>query len=177
MESRHSLTAHPPAATGLHGSYHRQICNLVELFTEHGRSGRSSSPTFRLWDDFPVKIMTHWKSSCMSTTRKWNGLWQENQEIMAEFLPLLFPTNRISYAHYQPVSVLLMNRLPGYQATRWCIDSIWAKGLCGQVVAGAVQWCVDGLYTGGNRKQGDHNRKMHSAEGVHQRPYTHAADV
>ena len=97
----------PPAAAGLHGSYHRQICNLVELFTEHGRS---SSPTFRLWDDFPVKIMTHWKSSCMSTTKKWNGLWQENQEIKAEFLPLLFATNRISYAHYLPVSVLLMNR-------------------------------------------------------------------
>ena len=79
----------------------------------------------------------HWKSSCMSTTRKWNGLWQENQEIMAEFLPLLFATNPIM--QLCPLSACLRavdeqaTRLPGYQATRWCIDSIWAKGLRGQV--------------------------------------------
>ena len=46
----------------------------------------------------------------LNTTR--NGLWHENQIIKAEFLPLLFATNRTNYSRYLPVSLLTMCRLP-----------------------------------------------------------------
>lgn len=51
----------------------------------------------------PLKIF-------LSTTK--NGLWQANLEIKAEFLPLLFATNRINYSRYLPVSLLMMSRMP-----------------------------------------------------------------
>ena len=83
-----------------------KLSPLIQLFRDHGRS---VSPTFKFWDDFLMKVMLPLKVF-LSTTR--NGLWHENQKIKAEFLPLLFATNRTNYARYLPVSLLLMNRLP-----------------------------------------------------------------
>jgi hypothetical protein len=83
-----------------------RLSALIQLFHDHGRS---TSPTFKLWDDFLVKVMLPLKV-LLSTTR--NGLWHENQEITAEFLPLLFAINCTNYSHYLQVSLLMMNRLP-----------------------------------------------------------------
>jgi hypothetical protein len=88
-----------------------RLSGIIQLFRDHGRS---TSPTFKLWDDFLVKVMLSLKVF-LSTTR--NGLWHENQEIKAEFLPLLFATNRTNYSRYLPVSLLMMNRLPAEVVT------------------------------------------------------------
>jgi hypothetical protein len=94
---------------------------LMQLFREHGRS---ASPTFKLWDDFLVRVMLPLKVF-LSTTR--NGRWQENQKIKAEFLPLLFATNRTNYSRYLPVSLLMMNRLPAEVVSAFEQESFVAK--------------------------------------------------
>lgn len=83
-----------------------RLMPLITLFREEGRS---SSATFRLWDDFLVRGMNPLKVF-LSTTR--NGLWLENQQNKAEFLPLLFAANRTNYSRYLPVALLAANRLP-----------------------------------------------------------------
>jgi len=98
-----------------------RFTTLIQIFREQGRA---SSPTFQFWDDFLVKVMCPLKVF-LSTTR--SGFWHENQEIKAEFLPLLFATNRTNYARYLPVSLLLMKRLPAEVETAFRQGDFVAK--------------------------------------------------
>lgn len=70
---------------------------------------RSLSPTFKLWDDFLLKVMLPLKLYiCSSRT----GNWELNLFAKTCLLPLLFATNRSTYAKYMSYLVLESKQLP-----------------------------------------------------------------
>ncbi|MES9884232.1 MAG: hypothetical protein ABW185_25590, partial [Sedimenticola sp.] len=79
---------------------------LLYEFREHGRT---VSPTFRFWDDFLTKVSLPLKLFLASSR---TGNWEANQYAKCCFLPLLFASNRSTYAKYLTTQILGMNRLP-----------------------------------------------------------------
>ena len=82
---------------------------LTPLLQQFRDAGRSTSPTFRLWDDYLQKVSLPLKQFICATR---NGQWDVYLSAKTSFLPLLFATNRTNYARYLPVITLLMQRLP-----------------------------------------------------------------
>ena len=83
--------------------------SLVPLITMFREEGCEASATFRFWDEFMQYVSTPIKVF-LSATR--NGNWPAYQSAKAQFLPLLFASNRSTYAKYLPVLMLMTKRLP-----------------------------------------------------------------
>ena len=82
---------------------------LQPAMKEFREEGRSLSPTFMLWDDFLQKVLLPLKLFiCSSRT----GDWELNMFAKTSLLPLLFATNRSTYAKYMSYLVLESKQLP-----------------------------------------------------------------
>ncbi|MEW8548470.1 MAG: hypothetical protein AB2693_33625 [Candidatus Thiodiazotropha sp.] len=79
--------------------------DLLPLLSEFREEGMSISPTFRFWNDFLVRVMLPFKLF-LSSTRL--GLWDVHQYAKAELLPLMFASNRSTYARYMSYQILQM---------------------------------------------------------------------
>ena len=99
----------------------QELCTLLidqvlPMIEKYRKEGRSISPTFLLWDEILFRVLLPLKVF-ISASRK--GLWEIQQSAKAEFLPLLFASNRTNYARYLPVSLLQMRHLPQEIATEF----------------------------------------------------------
>lgn len=65
--------------------------DLLPLITAFRSEGQATSPTFQLWGDLLFKLL-HPLKVFIKATR--DGLWHAQQSAKAEFLPLLFASNR-----------------------------------------------------------------------------------
>ena len=83
--------------------------DLLPLLSEFREEGKSISPTFRFWNDFLDRIMRPIKLF-LSSTRL--GLWDVYQFAKKELLPLMFASNRSTYARYMSYLVLQMQYIP-----------------------------------------------------------------
>ena len=83
--------------------------SLLPLLAEFRKEGCLKSSTFQFWDDFLQRVLGPIKVF-ISATR--DGNWAAYQSAKAELLPLLFASNRTTYAKYMPVLLLKMKRLP-----------------------------------------------------------------
>ena len=82
---------------------------LQPAMDEFRVKGRSLSPTFKLWDDFLLRVMLPLKLYiCSSRT----GNWELNLFAKTCLLPLLIATNRSTYAKYMSYLVLESKQLP-----------------------------------------------------------------
>ena len=83
----------------------QHIQNMIEyiidpFISRYKEEGRQASPTFKLWDDFLVRVMQPFKMY-MSSTR--NANWNVHQATKSLLLPLLFASSRTNYSRYLPV--------------------------------------------------------------------------
>ena len=76
------------------GMNEKGIKDLQDLLEEFEQEGRSISPTFQFWHDFLKHVMLPMKLFIASSRL---GVWEVDQYAKAEFLPLLFATNRSIY--------------------------------------------------------------------------------
>ena len=83
--------------------------DLLPLLSEFREEGKSISPTFRFWNDFIDRIMLPIKLF-LSSTRL--GLWDVHQFAKKELWPLMFASNRSTYARYMSYLVLQMQYIP-----------------------------------------------------------------
>ena len=83
--------------------------DLLPLLSEFREEGKSISPTFRFWNEFLDRIMLSFKLF-LSSTRL--GLWDVHQFAKKELLPLMFASNRSTYARYMSYLVLQMQYIP-----------------------------------------------------------------
>lgn len=86
--------------------------------------GRAASPTFRVWDDFLCEVLLPLKLF-LSASR--NGDWKVHQAAKAKLLPLLFASNRTTYARYMPYQYLQLRRLPSEVADAFNDGNFVAK--------------------------------------------------
>ena len=91
------------------GMNEKGIKDLQDLLEEFEQYGRSISPTFQFWHDFLKHVMLPMKLFIASSRL---GVWEVNQYTKAEFLPLLFATNRSIYSKYMSYMILQMKHLP-----------------------------------------------------------------
>jgi len=82
---------------------------IIPLLEEFREESRQISPTFKLWDEYLTRVSEPLKLF-ISSTRK--PEWTVHQYSKLCLLPLLFASNRTTYAKYMTVQVLNMNRLP-----------------------------------------------------------------
>ena len=94
----------------LSGVLHTHVEHILQEFRDHGRS---NSPTFSKWDDFVFRVMLLIKTFIASTR---NGQWETYQSSKAHLLPLLFASNRTTYARYMPDLLIMMQQLPAQLA-------------------------------------------------------------
>ena len=83
--------------------------HLQPELDEFRKEGRSRSPTFLLWDDFIVRVMQPLKLY-LSSSRM--GNWEVHEFAKTCLLPLLFATNRSTYAKYMSYLILQAKQLP-----------------------------------------------------------------
>ncbi len=81
---------------------------LFVLLEEFRIEGEARSSNFRLWSDFLQHVMLPLKLYLAATR---DGNWFMYHHSKIELLPLLFVTNRHTYARYLPPVLLSMNRL------------------------------------------------------------------
>ncbi|XP_052278058.1 uncharacterized protein LOC127876693 [Dreissena polymorpha] len=82
---------------------------LTPYLEEFREEGRNLSSTFSLWDDYLAKVSTPLKL-LIASTRSPN--WTVYQHAKLQLMPLLFASNRTTYARYMTVQWLQMNMLP-----------------------------------------------------------------
>lgn len=100
-----------------------ELLPIIERFRQ---DGRATSPTFKLWDDFLVKVMAPFKVFVAATR---NGNWKVYQGAKEELLPLIFASGRTVYARYLPVELLLTKRLPEEVKTGFQDDGLFTAKL------------------------------------------------
>ena len=83
--------------------------DLLPLLSEFREERMSISPTFRFWNDFLTRVMLPFKLF-LSSTRL--GLWDVHQYAKAELLPLMFASNRSTYARYMSYQIFQMQFIP-----------------------------------------------------------------
>ena len=82
-----------------------RVTPLIARFREEGRT---SSPTFKFWDDFLQKVLLPFKLFIIGTRC---GDWKVYEAAKANLLPILFASNRTVYSRYMPILILQMKRL------------------------------------------------------------------